>query len=148
MTTVEFRRFKNGHIPDTTVEVKGSVAIGGKSIPAAVAEYLVAYGLKQSVDDAGADPAKLLEGSKRRHAALMAGTVPAGGFGARVEPVFKTARDRVAALAKIKKPATIKDWAALNAVVKAKKLGEPAAVRAWAENMVRLHNVGFDKISD
>src|SRR3990167_4238100 len=130
MTTVEFRRFKNGHIPDTTVEVKGSVAIGGKSIPAAVAEYLVAYGLKQSVDDAGADPAKLLEGSKRRHAALMAGTVPAGGFGARVEPVFKTARDRVAALAKIK------------------KLGEPAAVRAWAENMVRLHSVGFDKISD
>lgn len=76
-----------------TLEVEGAtVAVNGTVLKAPVVEYLLAYGLKQSVDDAGASPDKAKAGSEARLAALLAGEVPSGG-GARLNPVEKELRD-------------------------------------------------------
>ncbi len=62
-------------------------------VPANSLLYVVAYGLKQSSDDAGADPKKGAAGSQERLDALLAGKVPAGGGGgARLSAFEKAVR--------------------------------------------------------
>lgn len=53
--------------------------------------YLIRYGLKQSIDDAGADPKKGAAGSKARLEAIVSGEVPEGG-GARLSPMERALR--------------------------------------------------------
>ena len=59
--------------------------------------YIIAYGFKQSIDDAGADPAKAAHGSLKRLDAILAGNVPAGG-GGRLTEDEKALRDVVEAV--------------------------------------------------
>lgn len=83
---------------NVTLEIEGdTVAVNGTVLSAPVVEYLLAYGLKQSVDDAGASPDKAKAGSEARLAALLAGEVPSGG-GARLSPVEKELRDIIGAM--------------------------------------------------
>ena len=64
---------------EIAVEAIGEVSVDGKPLSAPVIEYLVKYGLKQTVDDAGANPEKGKAGSQERLAALISGEVPSGG---------------------------------------------------------------------
>lgn len=63
----------------------------------AMQEYIVRYGLKQTVDDAGADPKKAADGSRERLDAILAGQVPAGG-GGRLTDLERATRDVVEAI--------------------------------------------------
>ena len=85
--------------------VKGNLTIDGKAVSQAVLEYVVAYGLKQSVDDAraGKDPGR----SRKRLEALKSGKVPTGGFGVRIDPIFRITRDMVARTFKVAKAAKV-----------------------------------------
>lgn len=81
-----------------TLEIEGdTVAVNGTVLSAPVVEYLLAYGLKQSVDDAGAAPDKAKAGSEARLKALLSGEVPSGG-GARLNPVERELRDIIGAM--------------------------------------------------
>jgi len=75
----------------------GEIEIDFDTLSPAVQSYIIAYGFKQSVDDAGADPKKAAEGSQARLDALQAGEVPAGG-GGRLTELEKATRDVVEAL--------------------------------------------------
>ena len=59
----------------------GAHEINFATLTPAMQAYIIAYGIKQSVDDAGADPKKGADGSQARLAAILAGHVPAGGGG-------------------------------------------------------------------
>lgn len=72
----------------------GEQDIDFNALTPAMQSYIIGYGLKQSIDDAGADPAKGADGSKARLAAILAGNVPAGG-GGRLTDDEKALRDVV-----------------------------------------------------
>jgi len=74
----------------------GAVEVDFDALSADVQQYIVAYGLKQSIDDAGASPDKAAAGSRERLAALKAGQVPAGrGGGKRLDDVEREVRSMV-----------------------------------------------------
>lgn len=76
------------------VSFEGVVKINGVTATPEVGLYAVQYGLKQSIDDAGASPDKGKAGSQERLKSLMEGHVPAGG-GARLSPEERHTRDVV-----------------------------------------------------
>ena len=75
----------------------GEIEVDFDTLSPAVQTYIIAYGFKQTVDDAGADPKKAADGSQARLDALRAGEVPAGG-GGRLTELDKAIRDVVETL--------------------------------------------------
>lgn len=78
-------------IDDCTIQVNGN------NLSPAMVRYIVEYGLKQSIDDAGANPEKGAAGSRERLDAIMANEVPAGG-GARMSVDERALREVVAGI--------------------------------------------------
>ncbi len=72
----------------------GAQTVDTSDLSDTVMEYVIAYGLKQSIDDAGADPKKAESGSQDRFDNLMLGLAPSGG-GLRVSPLVKAERELV-----------------------------------------------------
>lgn len=76
----------------------GTVEVDFDDLSADVQEYVVKYGLKQTIDDAGADPKKAAKGSQDRLDALLAGVVPSFGTRERLAPEIRILREVVEAV--------------------------------------------------
>lgn len=76
----------------------GTVEVIFDDLSADVQEYVVKYGLKQTIDDAGADPKKAAKGSQERLDALLAGEVPSFGTRERLAPEVRILREVVEAV--------------------------------------------------
>jgi hypothetical protein len=95
--------------------------------------YLFGYALHVILSRATAGCESMAEAQdavNTRIANLLAGVKGTGG--PRLDPAFKMARDKVAAVVKVK-PRDLKSWDDLGKYVKADKLAD---LRAWAERRV------------
>lgn len=139
---VEFRFLKS-----VDVEFTGTASMNGRELSQNVVRYLLAYGLKQSVDDAGAQKGK--DGSLARIEALLKGNVPAGGGGAaRLSHIERATRDVVERLLRkagakavdAKKAATDPEAAIRKATAKAGNFDTVmAAVNATAQKLAEKY---------
>ena len=114
----------------------GEASIDTDELSEPVREYIFAYGLKQSIDDAGAGE-RGEAGSQARLDALIAGTVPRGGSGggARIGGAEAALRE---VLAVVYRSWSIKAAAATK-LAKAGKAGYAGEVRARIAHKNHVH---------
>ena len=114
--------FKNDHTAELEIGRGGKVSLNGTELPLAALEYLITYGVKQSLADSYASAktdAEIEAAFQSRLAKIIAGEmrVGSGGGGARLSPVERIARTMAEnyAIAKGQSSKDAKAWAKENA---------------------------------
>lgn len=106
-----------------------------EALPEAGKRYIILYGLKQSLADAGAGKDDKADEARKRLARIQAGSITAGGgFGKRLDPEFKQARAILTA-------------ALVNGGLVAKAAAVPA-MKGWGdvERVCEAHGVDVAKL--